>query len=388
MKSKQIGKEKADSSFAELLEASLDGRQETRAGTPVQARIVNTSDKDFVFVNTPLGAGVIPRAQLLDQDNRITVNPGEVIQAYVLSRENGELHLTLYPTGRAQKAILEHSLEQKLPVLGTIQRKIKGGYEVTLGDAAAFCPMSQMEGDPAPGSTLNFLVIELSDRKVVVSHRSYRDIERERQKEILQNQLEEGAIIQGTVTNLLDFGAFVDIGGMEGLIPLSELSYKRIRHPSEVVKSGQSIRVKVLSIDWKEDRITLSLKSLLENPWQGQMPFAAGDIVEATVESIKNFGVFARLPDGFNGLIPMSETGLPRGVPADKEFHRGEKLRLMILDIDRDREKISLSLRRVQEADSRKEFEQYMADNQPEQKEEVSSFGKALLASLNQNDKS
>ena len=387
MKSKQIGKEKADSSFAELLEASMDGGQTTRPGTPVQARIASTRDKDFIFVNTHLGAGVIPKAQLLDQDNRVTVNPGETIQAYVLSRENGELHLTLFPSGKAQKAILEHSLQEKLPVQGTIQRKIKGGYEVVLGEASAFCPMSQMEGDPAPGSILSFLVIELSDRKVVVSNRSFREMEKERQKEILQHELEEGAVIQGTVTNLLDFGAFVDIGGMEGLIPLSELSYKRIRHPSEVVKSGQSIRVKVLSIDWKEERITLSLKSLLENPWQGQMPFAPGDIVEATVESIKNFGVFARLPDGFSGLIPMSETGLPRGVAADREFHRGEELRLMILDVDRQREKISLSLRRVQDADARKEYEQYMQENQPQEKEEVSSFGKALLASLNQNDK-
>ncbi|MCB1168672.1 MAG: S1 RNA-binding domain-containing protein, partial [Leptospiraceae bacterium] len=168
----------------------------------------------------------------------------------------------------------------------------------------------------------------LQDRKVVVSNRSFREMERERQKEVLQHSLEEGAIVSGIVTNILDFGAFVDIGGVEGLIPLSELSYKRVRHPSEVVRSGDSIRVKVLSIDWKEDRITLSLKSLLENPWQGQMPFAAGDIVEATVDSIKNFGVFARLPDGFSGLIPMSETGLPRGVAADKEFHRGEQLRL------------------------------------------------------------
>ena len=388
MKSKQIGREKADSSFAELLEASMENRQETRPGTPVQARIASTRDKDFIFVNTHLGAGVIPKSQLLDQDNRVTVNPGETIQAYVLSRENGELHLTLFPSGKAQRAILEHSLQEKLPVMGTVQKKIKGGYEVVLGEASAFCHMSQMDGDPAVGSILNFLVIELSDRKVVVSNRAFREMEKERQKEVLQHELEEGAIIQGTVTNLLDFGAFVDIGGLEGLIPLSELSYKRIRHPSEVVRSGESIRVKVLSIDWKEERITLSLKSLLENPWQGQMPFAPGDIVEATVESIKNFGVFARLPDGFSGLIPMSETGLPRGVAADKEFHRGEQLRLMILDVDRQREKISLSLRRVQDADARKEYEQYMQENQPEQKEEVSSFGKALLASLNQNEKS
>ncbi|MCB1166228.1 MAG: hypothetical protein KDK33_08745, partial [Leptospiraceae bacterium] len=165
MKSKQIGKQNSDSSFAELLEANLENRQETKPGTPVQARIVSTRDKDFVFVNTPLGAGVIPRAQLLDQENRVLVNPGETIQAYVLSRENGEIQLTLFPTGRAGRAILEHSLQEKLPVQGQVNRKIKGGYEISLGDISAFCPMSQMEGDPAPGSNLNFLVIELQDRK-------------------------------------------------------------------------------------------------------------------------------------------------------------------------------------------------------------------------------
>src|SRR5690606_23981447 len=130
-----------------------------------------------------------------------------------------------------------------------------------------------------------FLIIEAPDRNIVVSHKQYLETERQRHKETMISNLEEGSVVQGNVTSLRDFGAFVDIGGgVEGLIPLSELSYKRVNHPSEMLKSGEEIRVKVMSVNWKEDRITLSLKELQQNPWQGALPFQPGELLAVTVE--------------------------------------------------------------------------------------------------------
>lgn len=386
MKSKHVGRDRSsDSKFAELLETSLKKEGELRAGTHVLATVSSTKNKDFIFISSSLGSGIIPREELQNEEGEITVNAGEKIHVFFRAAAHGEKVYTTIPSGRETKEILETARNERIPLTGRILRKNKGGYEVQIGDATAFCPGSQMEGESDnPGTRLPFLITEVSDRKVVVSHRSFRDLEREKQKLLLRGELQEGDIISGNVLSLHEFGAFVDLGGVEGLIPVSELSFKRVNHPSEVLTVGQSVRARVLSVDWKEDRITLSYRALLENPWQGSLPFNEGDTIEGVVESLKHFGIFVRLPDNFTGLIPLSETGLPRGQSPDKTFQAGEKIRVMILRIDRDNERISLSVRRVHDADARKEYEDYMkeADQKAAPEDGISSFGRALLDSL------
>ena len=199
--------------------------------------------------------------------------------------------------------------------------------------------------------------------------------------------LEEGDIISGTVVSLQNFGAFIDLGGVEGLIPMSELDFTRVNHPSQVLKTGESVRVKVLSIDWKEDRITLSRRAMLQNPWQGEMPFREGEIVEGTVESLKDFGAFVRLSDNFTGLIPMSESGVPRGQRLDTAFQKGQQVRVMVARIDRERERISLSASKVAEADSRAEYEEYMNTQSDDAPGTMSSFGQQLLDAMKKDKK-
>lgn len=384
MKSKQIGKDRLNSQMGKLYLHSIDKKKSMEPGESVSLRVTDIQDPDFIFVSSPGGAGVIPRVQLIDGDGSVTVNPGEVIDAFFLEEKNGERIFTIHPVGAIARTILRRAFESRTPLQGRVLRSIKGGYEVQIGDETAFCPASQMDGEVGRGAVLKFIVMESPERNIVVSHRLFADMQRQKRKEEMVSTLEEGSIVSGTVVSLRDFGAFVDIGsGVEGLVPVSELSYKRVNHPSEVLQTGQEVRVKVMAVNWKEDRITLSLKELQQNPWQGALPFHPGDTIEVSVESIRPFGVFVKMPDGFRGLIPASETGVPRGKPIDKEFAHGQQLTATIMEIDREKQKISLSASRAKEAQDRKEFEQYMQDRSEQPAEEnISSFGRILMKSL------
>ncbi len=384
MRSKQIGKEKNDTEFARLLENNLQNLDSLNAGDHKLARIAGIEDGEFVSVQTDNGPGVIRREELLDAEGNIGVNVGEKVDAFFLDRANGEQVFTTQPVGRAKSEILNTAMQQRIPLRGRIAQKIKGGFEIALGDVMAFCPASQMpnEDEGRGRSGMEFLIIEIQGKRVIASRRSFRDMQREASRSTLMETMEEGDIVEGEVVSLQNFGAFVDLGGIEGLVPLSELDFVRVRHPGDVLKAGQSVRVKVLSIDWKEDRITLSRRALLQNPWQGQLPFEVGEIIEGRIESLKNFGMFVRITDSFTGLVPNSESGVPRGQPLDKEFRRGETVRVMVTNIDRDRERISLSVTRVFDADSRAEYEQYMQKQEDAEAGGMSSFGKQLMAAM------
>ncbi|MBI3395706.1 MAG: S1 RNA-binding domain-containing protein [Spirochaetia bacterium] len=381
MKSTKVGQGKEKNAFANLLEQSFSREQQIQPGRAVMASVTNVKDKEFIFISTEFGPGVVAREEFIDADGRLTVGPGEKVQLFFRGTENGENTFTTRPSGRMRSQVLESALEQRIPMKGRVTKKIKGGYEVEIGEVMAFCPASQLE-DGVEGMVTTFLITEATERRVIASHRAWKDIEREKRRESMQGTLQVGDIVSGSVKSLQPFGAFVDLGGIEGLVPVSEMSFERIGHPSEVVKVGDEVRVKVQKLDWKENRISLSIKALLANPWQGTLPFQPGDIMEGTVDSVKPFGVFVKLTGNFTGLVPASETGIPRGKSFEKEFTKGAKIRVMIQDLDREREKISLSVRRVGDADAQKEFETYMKDQNDGGAGDVSAFGQALKQAL------
>ncbi|MCB1325209.1 MAG: S1 RNA-binding domain-containing protein [Spirochaetales bacterium] len=382
MKSKQIGKDRAgDNEFSRMLEENLESLQNLEPGTPVSLSVTNNRDKNYVFVKSEYGPGVIDRAELVDADDNVEVTQGERLTAFYRETVNGEIVFTTVPSGQHRQAIVQSALQGRIPIRGRIARKIKGGFEIQMGDVTAFCPQSQMDDPELRGAQL-YLITEAEGKRVIASRRAYRDWLREIQKERYRETLHEGDVVTGQIVSLQDFGAFLDLGGLECLIPISELAYNRIRHPSEVVRQGETVRARVLSIDWKEDRITLSRRALLDNPWQGALPFSEGDIVEGRVESLKPFGLFVRITDNFTGLVPISETDVPRGGRLEDHYQRGKRIRVMIQNIERGRQRIRLSIRQVVDADTRKEYESYMS-TQEKPAEEISSFGKQLLASLN-----
>ena len=383
MKSKHVGRDReSESKFSALLEQSMQGQAKLSPGTPVNATVTAIDDKEFLMVRSEHGTGMIARGQLADADGNLEVGVGEKLQTFFVGEEHGDLVFTTEPTGAARTAVLEHAEASGLPLRGRVARRVKGGFEVELGEVRAFCPASQIGDSEEPvGLRLPFLILERDSRGVVVSHRSFRDRQREIQKGVLQESLAEGDIVTGTIRSLQNFGAFIEFNGIEGLIPISELSFRRIDHPREVLTVGQEVRAKVVRLDWKENRIALSYKALQANPWQGALPFKEGDILEGEVENIKTFGIFVRLPGHFTGLVPNAESGHARGTRLETEFQNGQKLRVMVKGIDRQSERISLSLKAVGDADTRAEYEEYLKA-QPNQGESISSFGKQLLASL------
>ena len=289
MRSKDVGKNRSfENEFSSLLEASLKNASEANTGDHVIAKILPRESKEFVFVSTGMGDGIIAREELEDEDGKLTVIQGEQINAFFKEAHHGDRIFTTRPTGKDGLLILRKANELEIPLQGRITREIKGGYEVKIGDFAAFCPASQIEESLAStGNILTFMVAEATERKLVVSRKAVEKREREAKKEIFKTNLAPGDVLTGKVKSLHDFGAFVDLGGLDGLVPISELSYSRISNPAEVVKVGEEIRVKIMEIDWKDDRLTLSYRALLANPWEGSLPFDSGEIVQGTVESIK-----------------------------------------------------------------------------------------------------
>ncbi|MDH5656555.1 MAG: S1 RNA-binding domain-containing protein [Spirochaetia bacterium] len=385
MKSRQIGQgRKEDSNFAKLLNQSFENETRIMPGQACAGVVTNHKNADYVFIKTEYGTGIIHREELLDEYGKIRYNAGEYLNVFYLSNENGENLYTTVPAGRNKKLILKSAFEKGIPLKGKIIRTMKGGYEIQLGEIAGFCPFSHMDlpENEAVGS-FYFLISEFSDKKIIVSRKLLKEKEKEKQKENIQKNLSPGDIVSGKVTSLTQFGAFVDIGGMEGLIPLSELSFQRVQ-ARDVLAQGQEVRVKVLSFDWKENKMTLSLKAMLANPWQGQLPFSVGSIVKGKIESLKNFGIFVALSDGFTGLVPLSETGLARGKSPEKEFRKGDEVDVLVKTIDRENEKISLSIKEVQERILREEYSEYMKKEDADKHGNgISSFGKQLLDSLN-----
>jgi len=388
MKSKQIGQNrKAESTFGQLLKQSFEEQDSLAPGSLFMVTVDNIKDQEYVFVKFEGGTGMISRAELTNSAGDLTAGPGEKLTAFFQGSLHGEKIFTLGPNGPVKEAVLRHAMDERIPLQGVIASSVKGGYEIRLGEVTAFCPGSQMDArESNDREPLLFLITEFSGKRVIASRRAYRDMERDIQKNALQESLSEGDILTAKVSSLRNFGAFVDLGGMDGLVPVSEISFERIQHPKEKLKVGDEVRVKVQKIDWKEGRLTLSIRALLENPWQGKLPFQQNEILQGQVDSIKNFGVFVKLPGNFTGLVPNSESGVERGQKLERFFKRGETIRVMVRFIDRENEKISLSVKGVKDAEVEQEYRDYMDKMNEPAGESISSFGKQLLQSLGEEE--
>ena len=284
---------------------------------------------------------------------------GDEVDVVYVGVEDGVARFSLpdaaEEAARASGAALQDAYLAKLPVEGRFEKEVKGGYEVKIGAARAFCPFSQAalfrprEGAPSPvGTTTTFLVTEFAEegRTVVVSRRAVEERERDARRDTLRASLFEGDTRIGTVTKVMPFGAFVDIGGVEGLVPNSEISWDRSVKPSDVLAEGDSVSVKIRRIDWENDRFTFSLKDLSADPWQDYAAgLSEGDRVTGKVAKIMPFGVFVQLVPGVDGLIPISRLGNGRHiVDASEVVKVGDELELRIESVDPVARKISLSL--------------------------------------------
>ena len=348
--------EEEEMDFAALLGASRVDRVEQ--GEMVTGQLVAISGQ-WAFVD--LGAkteGILAVAELKDDDGNLTKNIGDDVEAFVVSTRGGEIKLS-QSLGKSIRDYesLRDAQAGRIPVDGRVTGTNKGGYEVMIAGRRAFCPASQIElaftEDPSVhvGMSYQFRVTEIADRgkRIVVSRAALLREERKRRQEELKEQLFEGAILEGEVRSVQEYGAFIDLGGIEGLAHVSELSWRRVEHPSEVVNVGDQVEVKILSIKEGEkgSRISLSIREAQPHPWIAVgTKFVIGETYDGIVTRTEAFGAFVELGPGVEGLVHVSEMSWEKRVNHGNEIlEPGQNVRVYLKDIDHERKRIALSLK-------------------------------------------
>ena len=344
-------------SFAELFEQSL-ASQEMRQGEVITAEVVRV-DYNFVVVNAGLKSeAYVPIEEFKDDRGEVTVQPGDFISVAIESVENGYGD-TILSRDKAKRLAAWMNLEQALEsgelVTGTVTGKVKGGLTVMTNGIRAFLPGSLVDTRPVKdttpyeGKTFEFKVIKL-DRKrnnVVVSRRAVVEANMGEERAKLLETLKEGAIVKGIVKNITDYGAFVDLGGIDGLLHITDLAWRRVRHPSEVVQVGQELEAKVLKFDQDKNRVSLGLKQLGEDPWVGiARRYPQGTRLFGKVTNITDYGAFVEVEAGIEGLVHVSEMDWTnKNVDPRKVVTLGDEVEVMVLDIDEERRRISLGMK-------------------------------------------
>ncbi|GFO61808.1 30S ribosomal protein S1 [Geomonas silvestris] len=356
--------ENGEESFAELFEASQKDAGRLAPGDKVEATVLKIA-KEWVFLDTGRkGEGVLDIKELMDAEGNVTVQVGDKVSAWFISSRNNEMRFTTKIGGAsasAGNAQLEEAYANGIPVEGVIEKEIKGGFEVKVAGSRAFCPFSQVAlrrvQDTAAliGKRLAFKITEYGEkgRNIVLSHRALLEEEQRQQKEALKETLQVGQKVHGTVTSLRDFGAFVSIGSVEGLLPVSEVGWTRVNHVSEVLSVGQELDLVVKSIDWEKDRISFSLKDTLADPWEeAAAAFPEGSFHNGKVARLTPFGAFVTLADGVDGLIHISKLGAGKRIQHPREvISEGQEVEVKVEGVDREQRRISLSLASVSRAE-------------------------------------
>lgn len=344
-------------SFAQLFEESL-ARQEMRQGEVITAEVVRV-DYNFVVVNAGLKSeAYVPIEEFKDDRGEVTVKPGDFVAVAIEQVENGYGD-TILSRDKAKRLAawmnLEKALESGELVTGTITGKVKGGLTVMTNGIRAFLPGSLVDTRPVKdttpyeGKTMEFKVIKL-DRKrnnVVVSRRAVVEASMGEERAKLLDTLKEGAIVKGIVKNITDYGAFVDLGGIDGLLHITDLAWRRVRHPSEVVQVGQELEAKVLKFDQEKNRVSLGLKQLGEDPWIGiARRYSKGTRLFGKITNITDYGAFVEIEAGIEGLVHVSEMDWTnKNVDPKKVVQLGDDVEVMVLEIDEERRRISLGMK-------------------------------------------
>ncbi len=348
-------------SFAELFEESLQ-TIDMQPGTIITGVVIDI-DADWVTVHAGLKSeGVIPVDQFHDDAGNLNLAIGDEVQVALESVEDGfgETKLSREKAKRAESwKVLEAANTADEVVMGVINGKVKGGFTVDVAGIRAFLPGSLVDVRPVretthlEGKELEFKVIKLDQKRnnVVVSRRAVMEQANSDEREELLATLQEGMAVKGIVKNLTDYGAFVDLGGVDGLLHITDMAWKRIKHPSEIVNVGDEIDVKVLKFDRERNRVSLGLKQLGEDPWHditGRYP--EGAKVNAKITNLTDYGCFAEIETGVEGLVHVSEMDWTnKNIHPSKVVQLGDEVEVMILDIDEERRRISLGIKQCQE---------------------------------------
>jgi len=347
-------------SFAELFEAHPETpKRKFSPGDTVSGTVVKIT-KDTIFVD--LGGkseGFVEAQEFLDKEGRITVKEGQKIELRVASVREG-IHLSkgmgIKVSGEDAVEMLRDAHRDQIPVEGRVSGVKKGGMEVDISGIRAFCPLSQIDlqfcekPEQHVGQKYLFRILEFKERgkNIVISRRLLLQEEQERRMKEILASLQPGLELEGKITKITDFGAFVDLGGVEGMVHVSEISHARINHPSELLKPGQTVRVKVIKVEpdrGNRNRIALSMKALEPDPWEKGLGFREGEIISGKVSRLADFGAFVEVAPGVDGLVYISEISYDRVSHPGALLHEGDVVDVLVREIDQAKRRISLSIK-------------------------------------------
>ena len=348
-------------SFAELFEESLQ-TVNMEPGSIVTGVIIDM-DSEWITVHAGLKSeGVIPRDQFLDATGQCLLDIGDEVQVALETVEDGfgETKLSREKAKRVEAwTELERANLEDLSVVGVINGKVKGGFTVDIASIRAFLPGSLIDVRPLretahlEGKELEFKVIKLDQKRnnIVVSRRAVMEAANSVERDALLESLQEGMSVKGVIKNLTDYGAFVDLGGVDGLLHITDMSWKRIKHPSEIVEVGHEIDVKILKFDRERNRVSLGLKQLGDDPWvKITNRYPVDSRVTAKITNLTDYGCFAELEDGVEGLVHVSEMEWTnKNVHPSKVVQLGDEVDVMVLEIDQERRRISLGIKQCQQ---------------------------------------
>jgi small subunit ribosomal protein S1 len=344
----------SDERFEDLFDDKKIRAPRLKPGDRIDAVVAGVSGENVFLDIGGKSEGVLDGAEVKTDAGELGVAAGDTISVYYLSTRGGNMQFTTrLGAGQAGLQELEDAFMSGIPVEGRVTAEVKGGFEVLIAGQRAFCPYSQMDvrrvEDPEEylEKNMQFRIIEFSGqgRNIIVSARALLEEERERRKEKLRESLREGDRVQGTVTSLRDFGAFVDIGGVDGLIPVSELAWGQVDRVDDVLSRGQEVEVAVTRLDWEHDRISLSLRETMENPWdRAAEKYRPGSVHIGRVSRLANFGAFVTLEPGVDGLLHISKLGAGRRINHPREvLEAGQELTVRVESLDKEQNRIALA---------------------------------------------
>jgi len=393
--------EPEEESFGEMFVRSFVAPTRYEPGRKVSTRVVKVTT-EWVFLDLGRkGEGVLAAKELLDEAGTVRVKEGDALEAYFVSAEGSEMLFTTRVTGGAAgSAQLEDASNSGIPVDGVVVKEIKGGYEVRLaGGARAFCPHSQMDlprsggQEEHVGKHAAFRITEYREkgRNIVVSRRALLEEEEERKTREVMATLTEGMVMKGTVTSVREFGAFVSIGPIEGLLPISEIGWERVEDIQSVLSVGQEVEVAITRLDWANRRFSFSLKKTLSDPWETAVDrFPAGSRHVGKVARLAAFGAFVSLGGGVDGLLHISKLGGGKRIRSVGEVLRaGQEIEVKVDSVDPVKRRVALSLPATESPDTPEEeaedYSRYMEPAPPPPA--LGSLGEALKAKLERKGK-
>ncbi len=322
-------------------------------GEALETTIVAITDSTIFIDLSAKSEGVVDRAELADENGQVKVKEGDKIKVFFTGEVGGEMRFTTkIAGGKADTTMIENAFKAGIPVEGHVEAEIKGGYQVKVGGSRAFCPYSQMgyknREEPAAyvGRTMTFIITEYKNdgKDILLSNRKIGENQHAEALGRLAMEIKEGAIVEATVESIEKFGAFVNVQGFRALLPISEMSFDRISDAGEVVEVGQELKVQVIKADWKNERVSVSLKALMADPWnEAAAKFPVGTKVDGKICRIADFGLFVNLDKGIDGLVHISELeGIGANTNLKKVYKIGQEMSVVVEKIDPEQKRIGL----------------------------------------------